>query len=134
MVKNFKKFLVCLIATFIILAGVGIVKPAPTKALVLPGVTWSLKYMAKKDAEAAADSVPKKLKKSHDVVDLKKFKDKKGNTPVTKNSGTFKNGDWSIVKDTAGHIGYDGSKKKWKLYKGKNRKASLNGSGKIIDK
>lgn len=55
-------------------------------------------------------SIPKKLRKDGNTVDLGKFKDKNGNTPVNKNSGTFTNGRWSIDKDTAGHGG-----RKWKI-------------------
>lgn len=101
-----------------------------TNLILPPGTdTWIMKAAA----EDAAAKIPKKLKKSDDVVDLGKFKDKYGNTPVTKNSGEFKNGEWSIDKDTAGHTGYDGTVKKWKIKKNGNRIGSLNKDGKVID-
>lgn len=72
-------------------------------------------------------TIPNSLKKSGNTVDLGKFKDKFGNTPLNKNSGTFSNGKWSVEKDTAGHGG-----RKWKIKNNGKRKASLDGKGKII--
>lgn len=86
------------------------------------------------DATSASKKIPKSLKSGDMKVNLGKFKDKYGNTPKTKNSGSFKNGDWHIEKDNAGHLGYDGSVKKWKLYHGKGRVASLNKYGDVVDK
>jgi len=110
-----------------------VTEPQYEARLILPP---GIKYWVQKaeDAADAAAKIPKKLKKSDDVVDLDKFKDKYGNTPKTKSSGTFKNGEWTIDRDTAGHIGYDGSIKKWKIKKNGNRKGSLNKNGKVIDK
>ncbi|WP_044747356.1 hypothetical protein [Bacillus alveayuensis] len=59
---------------------------------------------------------------------LGSFKDKHGNTPLTKNSGTFKNGKWS-EKETAGHGG-----RVWKLKKDGKRIASLDKNGKVLSK
>lgn len=72
-------------------------------------------------------TIPKSLRKNGNTVDLGKFKDKHGNTPLNKNSGTFNNGKWSVEKDTAGHGG-----RKWKVKNNGKRKASLDGKGKII--
>lgn len=72
-------------------------------------------------------SIPKNLRKSSDTVDLGKFKDKNGNTPINKNSGKFSNGRWSIDKDTAGHGG-----RKWKVKHNGKRVVSLDSKGKII--
>ena len=100
---------------------------------------WFENASAKKEAEEAVDKIPNKLKKKNkdDVVDLDKFKDKNGKTPNDKNSGTFVSVDdkrYTIEKDTAGHTGYDGTTKKWKLFLGKDRIASLNSSGKVVGK
>lgn len=92
-----------------------------------------LVYLAKKKtAEEAADDIPKRFKESDQVVDLDQFTDKHGNTPKTKSSGTFTNGRWKINKDGTGHTGYDGTKKKWKIWEGNDRIASLNKDGKVI--
>lgn len=110
-----------------------VTEPQYSARIILPP---GIKYWAQKAADAADASakIPKKLKKSDDVVDLDKCKDKYGSTPKTKSSGVFKNGEWTIDKDTAGHIGYDGSLKKWKIKKNGKRIGSLNKNGKVIDK
>jgi hypothetical protein len=90
-------------------------------------------YFSKKAAEKAADSVPNSLKKSRMKVDLSKFKDKNGNTPADKTSGTFSNGKWTITKDNSGHLGYNGNKKAWKIGN-PTRKASLDRYGNVISK
>lgn len=92
---------------------------------------------AKERAEKAARDVSKKVKKkgSDDTVDLDQFKDKNGRTPNNKNSGTFVSTEdkrYTIVKDTAGHTGYDGTTKVWKLCLDGERVASLNSAGKIV--
>lgn len=83
--------------------------------------------------------IPNDILSDDNVVDLGSFKDKYGKTPLTKDSGTFTNGDWIVEKDTAGHIGNNGERKKWKLkhkVKSKNNKkgrvASLDKNGTII--
>lgn len=48
---------------------------------------------------------------------------------MNKNSGSFKNGRWTVEKDTAGHGG-----RKWKIKKGSTRIGSLDGDGKILGK
>lgn len=96
-----------------------------------------LKTSAKQEAQDAAEKVSNKVKGSNNKVDLGQFKDKNGKTPKTKNSGTFtstKDKRYTIKKDTAGHTGYDGTIKKWKLYLSGKRVASLNSSGKIVGK
>lgn len=72
-------------------------------------------------------TIPKSLRKDGNTVDLGVFKDKYGNTPVGRTSGTYTNGQWTIEKDYAGHGG-----RKWKIKKSGKRKASLDGSGNII--
>lgn len=94
---------------------------------------------AKDEAEKAAGRVSKKVKKkgSDDTIDLDQFKDKNGNTPNNKNSGTFVSQEdrrYTIEKDTAGHTGYDGTTKVWKLFLSGERIASLNSAGKIVGK
>ncbi|CAI3561641.1 conserved exported hypothetical protein [Clostridium neonatale] len=94
---------------------------------------------AAKETENAIEEVPNKLKVKNkkDVVDLGKFKDKNGNTPKTKNSGTFTSTEdsrYTLSKDTSKHLGVDGSTKAWKLNKSGKRVASLNSDGKIVGK
>ena len=94
---------------------------------------------AKQEAQDAANSVSNrvKVKGSNDVIDLDQFKDKNGKTPKNKNSGTFtstKDNRYTIGKDTAGHTGYDGTTKVWKLFLSGKRVASLNANGKIVGK
>ncbi|ELC8368518.1 hypothetical protein QYB79_003049 [Clostridium perfringens] len=78
---------------------------------------------------AVKNSIPNSLKKKNGDVDLGKFKDKNGRTPLNKNSGTFRNGRWSVEKDITGHGG-----RKWKLKKDGARVGSLDGNGKVISK
>ena len=80
-----------------------------------------------KDVIASNYGIPKSLLDSNGYVELGSFKDKYGSTPLTKNSGTFKNGRWTIDKDTAGH-----SERRWKLKKDGQRKASLDKNGKVV--
>lgn len=94
---------------------------------------------AENEAENALKEIPNKLKESgsDDTVDLGKFKDKNGRTPNDKNSGEFKStedGRFTVEKDTAGHTGYDGTTKMWKLFKNGKRIASLNKWGKVVGK
>lgn len=122
--------------------GIGQVAITITGVVVIGGVvivggSWLYNqvsaYFSKKTAEKAADSIPNSLKKSRMKVDLSKFKDKNGNTPEQKNSGTFTNGKWTITKDITGHIGYNGNRKAWKIGN-PSRKASLDSYGNVIDK
>ena len=92
---------------------------------------------AKERAEDAAKDVSNSVKKngSKDTVDLDRFKDKNGRTPKNKDYGRFtseKDSRYTIEKDTAGHTGYDGTKKEWKLFRSGKRVASLNNAGKIV--
>ncbi|CAM3495642.1 hypothetical protein STPL106120_09900 [Streptococcus pluranimalium] len=64
---------------------------------------------------------------SKEKVELGTFKDKHGNTPLNKNSGTFKNGRYTVEKDTAQHGG-----RRWKLKKDGRRIGSLDKDGNII--
>jgi len=126
--------------------GVGQVMITITGVVTIAGVTiaagsWVYNkvkaYFSEKDAKDAASKVPNKLKSGDMQVDLGKFKDKNNKTPLNKSSGTFKNGDWEIVKDTSGHTGYNGNPKAWKLNnttKKPPRVASLDKYGNIIDK
>lgn len=129
--------------------GLGEVALLATGAIVIGATvysvgTWAykkfkkwLKTSAKKEAQDAAKDVSNKVKVkgSKDKVDLGQFKDKNGRTPKNKKSGNFtstKDNRYTIKKDTAGHTGYDGTTKKWKLCLSGKRIASLNSSGKII--
>lgn len=123
--------------------GIGQVAITATGGLIVAGVAVSAgswiynkvsAYFSEKAAKEAAAKIPKSLKKSGSstTVDLSKFKDKFGKTPLSRTSGTFKNGKWVITKDSAGHIGYDGTKKAWKIGNPK-RVGSLNKNGKVID-
>lgn len=131
--------------------GLGEVALLTTGAIVIGATvysvgTWAykkfkkwLKTSAKKEAQDAAKKVSNKVKVkgSKDKVDLGQFKDKNGKTPKNKKSGNFtstKDKRYTIKKDTAGHTGYDGTTKQWKLYLSGKRIASLNSSGKIIGK
>lgn len=87
-----------------------------------PAILWAIKQVENR--------IPQKLKSPNGNVDLGQFKDKYGNTPRTKSSGSFKNtkdGSWTVEKDTAGHGG-----RKWKLKQNGKRVASLDGNGKVI--
>lgn len=101
-------------------------------------VNWihkSSSSSAKDRADNAADKIPNKLKVDDKHVDLDDFVDKYGNTPKDKNSGTFRSKTdkrYTIEKDTAGHTGYDGTTKKWKINYNDKRFGSLNEEGKVI--
>lgn len=125
-----------------LIPGIGEVAITATGGLIIAGATvaagsWIYNkvstYLSKKNAEGAAADIPKRLKKSGMQVDLSKFKDKNGRTPANKSSGTFSNGKWRITRDTTGHLGYDGTKKAWKIGD-PTRVGSLNKNGYIIDK
>ena len=132
----------------IFIPGIGKVAIAVTGAIIIGGVTikagsWLYNkistYFAKKEAEEAAEKIPKKLKsKSDDMkVDLGKFKNKYGKTAKqTTSNPPFTNGNWYLEKDEAGHLGYNGEKKVWKLWKKgeKKRTASLDKHGNVISK
>lgn len=136
-----RKMAIPVAAGIYLIPGIGEIAITVTGGLVIAGVAVSAgswiynkvsAYFSKKAAEGAAAKIPKSLKKSGMQVDLSKFKDKNGKTPVSRTSGTFKNGKWIITKDSAGHIGYNGNKKAWKIGNPK-RKGSLDKSGNIID-
>jgi hypothetical protein len=131
--------------------GLGEVALLATGVIVIGSVaymagTWAydtfnnwLKTSAKQEAKDAADSVSNKVKVngSNDKIDLGQFTDKNGNTPKNKKSGIFtsrKDNRYTIEKDTAGHTGYDGTIKAWKLFLSGKRVASLNSAGKIVGK
>ncbi len=131
--------------------GLGEVALLATGVIVIGAVgyaagTWAydtfhnwLKTSAKQEAKDAADSVSNKVKVSgsNDKIDLGQFTDKNGNTPKNKKSGVFtskKDNRYTIEKDTAGHSGYDGTVKAWKLFLSGKRVASLNSAGKIVGK
>lgn len=88
----------------------------------------------KKDAESAAKKIPSRLKKGNGNVDLGKFTEKvKGVSSTWKDPKTG----WVKQKDRDNHRGYDGSVKEWKIKRNphdKGRVASVNSSGKVIDK
>lgn len=119
--------------------GVGQVTLLATGAIVVGGVTikagsWLYKTVSNyfNDPKRVISSnygIPKSLLDSKGKVKLGSFKDKHGNTPLNKKSGTFKNGKWSVEKDTAGHGG-----RAWKLKKSGERIASLDKNGKVLSK
>lgn len=119
--------------------GIGQVTLAATGAIIVGGITikaGSALYKTIKNffnnpkrVVASKYGIPKSLLNSNGNVKLGSFKDKHGNTPLKKSSGTFKNGKWSVQKDTAGHGG-----RKWKLKKDGKRKASLDKNGKVLSK
>ncbi|MDJ8951220.1 hypothetical protein PTL64_15650 [Clostridium perfringens] len=88
-------------------------------------------YNSKKnDAEKASAKIPNSLKKGNGNVDVNKFTQKVKGKQEWKDPKTG----WSIDKDTAGHRGYDGSIKTWKIKNQKGtRIGSLNSNGKVID-
>lgn len=114
-------------------------------AIVLRDITYKVgswvsnqvtAYLSKKAAEDVAKDIPEKLKSDDMKVDLGKFKNKYGKTAKqTSSNPPFTNGNWRIEKDTAGHIGYNGEKKVWKVWKkgASKRTASLDKNGNIID-
>lgn len=119
--------------------GIGQVALVATGAIVVGGVTikagsWLHKTISNffNDPKRVISSnygIPKSLLDSKGKVKLGSFKDKHGKTPLNKKSGTFKNGKWSVEKDTAGHGG-----RAWKLKKSGKRKASLDKNGKVLSK
>lgn len=125
--------------------GIGQIALTVTGALVIGGLTikagsWLYNqvstYIAKKTAEKAADKIPNSLKSGDMQVDLDKFKNKYGKTAKnTTSNGPFTNGNWHVEKDIAGHLGYNGEKKAWKLWKkgASDRTASLDKNGNVID-
>ena len=94
-------------------------------------------YFAKKTAEKAADKIPNDLKSGDMTVDLGKFKNKNQKTAKETTAGApFNYGSkWYLEKDNAGHVGYNGEKKAWKLWKkgASKRTASLDKKGNVID-
>lgn len=115
--------------------GVGQVILLTTGAIVVGGaVIAGGSWLGRKitnwvQINAIKKEIPSSLKKKNGNVDLGKFKDKHGNTPLNKHSGEFKNGRWSVEKDTAGHGG-----RKWKIKVGGQRIGSLDENGKVIGK
>ncbi|WP_035295375.1 hypothetical protein [Brevibacillus thermoruber] len=127
MKKTLLKLSAAAIAFTFVLGGFNAATTPKASATVLALILYEMQA-----AEKVADSLPKDLKKDDWTVDLGKFKDKYGNTPLTKNAGEFKYGKWSVEKDTAGHIGWNGNPKKWKLKKDGKRKASLDKDGVVL--
>lgn len=126
--KHVIKFIVAAF-TFTFVMGGFVTPPPKASATVLSIILAQMKA-----AQAVADSLPNDIMKDDETVDLGKFKDKNGKTPLTKNSGEFKYGKWTVEKDTAGHIGWNGKPKKWKLKKDGDRKASLDEDGVVLGK
>ncbi|WP_297818148.1 hypothetical protein [uncultured Lactobacillus sp.] len=77
------------------------------------------------EIKKAKDQIPSRLKKSNGNVNTDLFVNKQGKRRG--NNRYYK--DWHISKDTSGHKGSE-----WKLYKGKNRIASLAGDGRVVGK
>lgn len=129
--KKIKFIMSTTLAFALVLTSIAILTPKAS-AIGLP--LYQILYSQAKDA---ADQIPKSLKNGDMSVDLGKFKDKHGNTPLKKSGGTFQNGDWTLEPDTAGHLGYNGEKKVWKLKNprknnSKGRVASLDKYGNVI--
>lgn len=116
------QFYFALAPTIYFVPGVGQVALLATGAIVVSGVTiatgtWLYKTISNyfNDPVRVISSnygIPKSLLDSSGRVRLGSFKDKHGNTPLKKSAGSFKNGKWSVEKDTAGHGG-----RAWKLIK-----------------
>lgn len=133
------QFFFALAPAVYLVPGVGQVTLLATGAILVGGATievgsWLYDIISNffndpKDVIASNYGIPKSLLDSNGYVELGSFKDKYGSTPLTKNSGTFKNGRWTIDKDTAGH-----SERRWKLKKDGQRKASLDKNGKVLSK
>jgi hypothetical protein len=138
--KRFFKNLLMFVFAFALIIPVASITTPPKSAHAEAGFLFFMPHweVQEIDAEGAADKIPNRLKSGKMKVDLGKFRDKYGNTPKTKSSGTFtdKNGDWYIEKDMAGHIGCNGEHKKWKIRKkdATKRTASLDKNGNVIDK
>ncbi|SDZ68851.1 hypothetical protein SAMN05421736_1414 [Evansella caseinilytica] len=123
--------------TIYFVPGIGQVALAATGALVLGGGTitaghWAYEKITSyfnnpRRVVSSQYGIPTSLLDGNGKVKLGSFKDKHGNTPLSKTSGTFKNGNLTIQKDTAGHGGR-------KLKKNGKRVASLDGSGKVLSK
>lgn len=125
--------------------GIGQVTITITGAIIIGGAvikagSWVYNqvsvYFSKKAAEKAASKIPNDLKSDDMQVDLGKFKNKHGKSAKeTTSSPPFTNGKWRLEKDTAGHIGYNGEKKAWKVWKkgASERTASLDKNGNVID-
>lgn len=119
--------------------GVGQIALTATGAVVIAGVTiaaghWAWKTItnflnAPKWSVARNYGIDHWILFSDGRVDLGKFKDKNGRTPLNKNAGTFKNGRYTVEKDTGGHGG-----RRWKLKKNGHRIGSLDSNGNIISK
>ncbi|MBE5109089.1 hypothetical protein IGI01_28805 [Bacillus thuringiensis] len=109
--------------------GVGQVALLATGAVVVGGATyWAGSWIYTKVQQylSSSQGVPSSLKKKDGSIDLGKFKDKVKGKTAYKDPKTG----WTIEKDTAGHGG-----RKWKLKDKKgNRKASLDGNGRILSK
>lgn len=109
--------------------GLGQVALLATGAVVFAGVTyWAGSWVYTKVQQFLSSSVgvPSSLKQSDGSVNLGKFTEKVKGKTAYKDPKTG----WTIEKDTAGHGG-----RKWKLKDKKgNRKASLDGKGKILSK
>lgn len=123
--------------------GVGQVLLTATGAIVIGGVvisagSWVAQkvknwiYQSKKEnAEKAKKAIPSSLKKKNGNVDLDSF------TVRVRGKNAYKDPKTGYIKekDTTGHRGYDGSVKKWKIKNKKGKRiASVNGSGKVVDK
>lgn len=119
--------------------GIGEVALAATGAIIVAGITIkagsvlydtiSKWFNDPRKVVASKYDIPESLLDSDGKVRLGLFKDKYGNTPLKKKSGTFKKGKWTVEKDNANHGG-----RKWKIKKSGVRKGSLDGNGKVLSK
>ncbi|TDM15155.1 hypothetical protein [Macrococcoides canis] len=125
-----------------VVPGIGQVALLTTGAIVVGGVTiasgtWlynkiSSHFSDPRTVISNTYGISSGILDSNGKVKLGEFKDKNGNTPKTKSSGSFKHTkkkEYTVDKDTANHGG-----RKWKLKKNGKRVASLDGNGKVLSK
>lgn len=123
--KKIRKIVIVFLASLLISPVISPIQES--EALILPIGTRKIGEIIRIE-----DSIPDKLKKKNGHIDLGKFKDKHGNTPKTKSSGTFKStkdSAWTVDKDTGGHGG-----RRWKINKHGHRVGSLDKNGKVLGK
>lgn len=106
--------------------GVGQILLTTTGVIILAGVTIKNSHWAYRTIvrwlNAPAASISRKYNISRNLptdtgnVKLGLFRDKHGNTPISKKSGLFKNGRYTIDKDNAQHGNKRWKLKKWQAY------------------
>lgn len=112
----------------ITVAGVIIVAGAVVKVGSWIYNTVSKLFAQKAIIQSVKKKIPNSLKKPNGDVDLGKFKDKNGRTPLDKKYGEFKNGRWTVEKDISNH----GGNRAWKLKDGGSRVGTLDKDGEVV--